>query len=143
MLDTHGQQPPCPQLLRGTIFIQIGELDFLWPGDITAMAGDGKAAFFELIGFFTCPDDLRVGHFQRLRRLFIIAAIHDDNTAGDTDLRRSKTDPRRVIHCLEHVIHQLTDIRINSSNRLGLAAQHRVGQNDNRSNGHGGKLTCS
>ncbi len=57
-------------------------------------------------------------------RLFVLTArdIEDDDAFRHGDLDRREADARRVVHRLEHIVHQSEDVFIDGRDGLGSSA---------------------
>ena len=69
-----------------------------------------------------------------------LGEIHGDQPQRLRDLDRRKPDAGRVVHGLEHVVGKLADLRRDLLDRLGDQPQLLVGQDDDFSDGHGGRF---
>ena len=75
-----------------------------------------------------------------LRLLALARDIEDDDAARLPDLRRRKADADRLIHRLEHVVHQPPDLGVDRRDRPRLDFEPRVGSGDDRKQSHGSGL---
>ena len=74
---------------------------------------------------------------ERLRRLVLLGEIDHDDALQHADLAGGEADARRVMHRLDHVVHQLRGCA-SSTVATGRAdePQARVGQDENGTDGH-------
>ena len=73
---------------------------------------------------------------MRRGRLVLLRQVDDQHAQRLADLDRRKSDAGRVIHRVEHVVRQLQQWRIDALDGLGNQAQHGIGKNDERLDGH-------
>src|SRR3984957_8334123 len=137
MLQGGRHKPLRLNFLWRSVAIEIAGADARRPLDLFVIFGDRQAAFLVNRLLLRRPDDLRIDKKLRLRRLALLGEIEHDDALGDADLNRGETDSRRVMHGLDHLVHQLAQGVVDGLYRLARLAQPRVGQNDDRTNGHG------
>ena len=80
-----------------------------------------------------------IGIGRRLRRVgsgLALGDVEDDDAGVDRDLRRGEADAGRVIHGLQHVIHQRADPVVHGGDGPGDEAQAAVGQGDDGAKRH-------
>ena len=83
---------------------------------------------------------MRIDQNERLRFGLLVLALGDvdhGEPAGDADLDGGETDAGRVVHGLQHVVHEAAEIVVDALHRRTLQAQLAVGQGDDVELGHG------
>ncbi len=102
------------------IIIEIFELHARGPFHLVEYLWDRKAALFVGRHVHRRPKDFRIYEIARLLRLIAARQIHHDDALRHADLDGRQPDAGRVVHRLQHVIHELAVL-------IGDAAFHRGG----------------
>ena len=64
------------------------------------------------------------------------AHIDDDHPLRHPDLRRGQPDADRLVHRLQHVVHQPAHLVVDLGDGLRLELEARVGRGDDRKQSH-------
>ena len=107
------------------------------PFDLFVIFGDRQAAFLIDAALFRRPDNLGIDEILRMFWLFDLRGIDDDQPDRLGELDRGEADAGRLVHCLDHVIHQLAQLVVDALDRRADEAQLRIGQSDDGAQGHG------
>jgi hypothetical protein len=81
-------------------------------------------------------DDLGIGQHDRAGLDVLAVDVEHDDALQHADLRRGEPDAGRLVHRLQHVIHQLAHLGIDRGDRLGLLLETRIGRGEDGPNGH-------
>ena len=86
--------------------VQAAQHDFFRPNHGCRETGNTQTAFFfKLLALD--GDDLRIEDREQAILLFPARGIRHQDSFGNTDLRGSQTDTRRLVHGFDHVLDQL------------------------------------
>ena len=144
VLDAGGEQAVGVFLVHLAVEIGEAHAHLRRPLDFLVIFRDRQAAFLVDRQFFRRRQDFRIDEDARPRLalavLVPLGEIHRDQPQRLGDLDRRKPDAGRVIHGLEHVVGELADLRRDFFDRLGDQPQLLVRQDDDFSNGHGGRF---
>ena len=78
--------------------------------------------------------------------VLLLADIDDHEALVHVDLARGQADTGRLVHGLEHVVEQGLERRrrdLGGIDRRGLGAQARIGEFEDREQGHGVEMVAS
>ena len=137
MLEAGGEQAVGLDLLMGSHTVLIADLHPRWALDDFIIFRDRKTPLLVVRLIVGRPEDLRVHEEHGRGRFVLLGEIHHHDAQGLGDLDGGEANARRVIHGLEHVIHQGADGIVHHFDSLGHEAQTWVGNADDGSQGHG------
>ena len=104
--------------------------------DVVVVLGHRQAAFLIGVQLLRDPGDLGVDDEQRRLLLALAGEVERDDALGDADLDRRQSDAGGVVHGLQHVVEDATDLVVHDGDRLGDELQAGVGQGDDVEFGH-------
>jgi hypothetical protein len=87
--------------------------------------------------FIRCPGDHRIDEINHFAAGTSRIEIDHCDPLRYAHLNRSKTNPVRLIHGLDHVIHETAELFVEVHNRLRHGFEARVRRCDEFKNGHG------
>src|SRR5262245_32926298 len=114
MLDAYGEHAMCLELERVAITVQPRDANVLRAGNEFVEAWDRQASLLAFLLFAANDLDHRID--QNERRITLLGHVNHDDTFVDVDLTRGKTDTRRCIHRLQHVVHETTNLVVYTLN---------------------------
>ncbi len=109
-----------------------------WPLDLGVIFRNRKAALLVGRAVLGRPHDLGIDEHLGVGSFFLLGGVDHQKTDRFGDLNGRESDARRVVHGLDHVIDQAAQIIVDALDLFTDEAQLRVGQNDDRSEGHAG-----
>ena len=135
--DAARQQAIGFDLLLDPFGVEVAQLDLAGPPQFGELVGQRETAFLGHDLLVRRPDDLRVDQAERRAGLVLARDIDDDDALGHADLDRREPDARRVVHGLDHVVHQLAQIVVDPLDGFGLDLEARIGRDDDGQDRHG------
>ena len=136
VLQAGREQPFRLDLADLVLVVEIAQPDRLGALNLGVMLGQRQTALVGRQQFLGTPQDLGIGDAHRLRRLAVARAIDHQHTLRYPDLRCRKPDADRVVHRLEHVVHQPAHRGVDRGNRPRLDLEARIGSGDDRQQSH-------
>ena len=134
MLQTTRGDAVGAELLLLPMLVAIAHHDPLGAGDIGILTGKAEATFLGGDQLIRNPGQNGVDQAQRL--IFLFGGVHHHDTQRDTDLRSSETDAGRLVHGLEHVIHQTAQAIVRFAHRRRRPFERRMRSDENVELGH-------
>ena len=110
------------------------------PLDVGVIFRDRQAALLVERALVGGGDDLRIDQEERVRLGLLVLAlgdVDDREPPGDADLDGGEADAGRVVHGLQHVVHETAEIVVDALYRRAFQAQLAVGKGDDVELGHG------
>ncbi len=133
VLEGAGEQLGAFQLDGFAVEILGADTDFRGAHDFVADVRKAKAAFFlDLLPFPV--DDLRIDEDDFVVGVLLIAEVDDRDALADANLGRGEADADSLVHGLEHVGGERTQLVVEFSNRFGGALEDGVGIFDDGAN---------
>src|SRR6516165_4819510 len=140
VLQASGEKPLGMQLTELVLLVQVAQSDLDRAGHVGIMLGQRQTTLTEGRKLGRAPQDLGVGELERLRLLALARDVENDEATRLPDLRRRKPDTDRLIHRVEHVVHQLPNLGVDGSDGPRFDFEPRVGSGDDRELSHGSGL---
>ena len=141
MLQADRQQPVDLAVLDLAVGVPPARAHPIGAQHLGILLGDRQAAL--LVGHqgFALLEDLRIDEHPRVPdrlALLILFLLEVDHEQADRypDLHRGQPDAGRVVHRLEHVGDEGLELGIEILDRSRGLAQDRIGNADDRKNGH-------
>ncbi len=140
VLQTGRQDAVGLDLLLGSIAVEIAHAASDRPVDLGIVLWNRQATFLIDRGFVGHPKKFGIGQADRVLGVFVLGDIADDDAPRHRDLDRGEPDARRVIHRLQHVIHQRAHRVVDRCDGVADIAQARVWKLYDLANGHGPQI---
>ena len=99
--------------------------------------GDGEAALLVRAHLVGQADDLRVHQEQRIALLLFPGRVDHHDAPRHGHLHGREPDARRLVHGLQHVVHQPAHVVVDTLHGRADLPQQRVRYGDDLSFGHG------
>ena len=105
--STVASSPSARILARLALAVEIAGADRGRALDLGVIFGDREAALLVSRALVGRPHDFRIDEDLRVRRLLLAGDVDDEEADRLGDLDRRKADAGRVVHRLDHVVHEL------------------------------------
>ncbi len=106
VLNAGSEQPFSIKSMFLAVVVEEPDATSRRPLNLIEKLGNGKASFFVDGRFFGWIENFGIDEKERRGVFVLLGEVHDNHAQRHADLDGREADARRVVHRLQHVIHE-------------------------------------